>query len=355
MIYKRGRVWWIRIKRDGREFRATTGTSSKTIAKDREAELRRKLSRGEYDKEQAERTITFREVWERYMAEDASYKAPGTYSRAEQCAKNFLPMIGDLTLAEVKPAVLSSYKAARLKKGKSMATVGKELQFIRRVFSLCKRDWQLIRQSPFEFFRIPAANNQRVRYLEEAEFEKLCSKCSPWLRQIVLLARHTGIRRGNILGLTWSQVDLDRRVINLDRTKNGQRLTVPLGSVAFEVLDEIRKGKVVYMQCPYVFHQGGKPYSPWRLSMAFKRACKRAGITNFRFHDLRHDFASNLVQKGNDVYVVQQLLGHKDGRMTQRYAHLRLENLRRAVETLERGHKKGHNEPNEKGLLVATP
>jgi integrase len=244
-----------------------------------------------------------------------------------------------VTLAEVKPAVLSSYKAARLQEGKNLSTVGKELQFIRRVFSLCKRDWQLVRQSPFEFFRIPAANNQRVRFLEDAEFEKLCLKCSPWLRQIVLVARHTGIRRGNILDLTWSQVDFENRVINIEKTKNGQGLTVPLGSVAFDVLDEVRRGKVVYMQCPYVFHQEGKPYSPWQLSMAFRRACKRAGITNFRFHDLRHDFASNLVQRGNDLYVVQQLLGHKDGRMTQRYAHLRLENLRRAVETLERGHK----------------
>jgi len=296
-----------------------------------------------------------REVWEKYMREEAAFKAPGTYLRAQECSKNFLPLLGDLTLLEVRPAVLSSYKAKRLKEGKSLATVSKELQFIRRVFSLCKRDWQLIRQSPFEFFRVPVSNNQRVRYLSDSEFENLCIQCPSWLRQIVILARHTGIRRGNILELTWGQVDLESRVINLEKTKNGQRLTVPLTRVAFDVLSDIKKEKVVYMQCPYVFHRGGKPYSPWQVSMAFKRACKRAGITNFRFHDLRHDFASNLVQRGNDVYVVQQLLGHKDGRMTQRYAHLRLENLRRAVETLERGHKKGHNEPNEKGPLSAAP
>jgi site-specific recombinase XerD len=89
--------------------------------------------------------------------------------------------------------------------------------------------------------------------------------------------------------------------------------------------------------------------------VAFKRACKRAGIENFRFHDLRHDFASKLVQNGNDLYVVQKLLGHSDGRMTQRYAHLRVENLRTAVETLEGGTKSGTVRDMKKGLAHATP
>ena len=75
--------------------------------------------------------------------------------------------------------------------------------------------------------------------------------------------------------------------------------------------------------------------------MAFKRACKRAGIVDFRFHDLRHDFASRLVQRKNELYVVQHLLGHRDSRMTQRYAHLRVDDLRDAVETLEQGAQKG--------------
>ena len=98
-----------------------------------------------------------------------------------------------------------------------------------------------------------------------------------------------------------------------------------------------------------------KPYTPYRVSMAFKRACKRAGIENFRFHDLRHDFASKLVQNGNDLYVVQHLLGHRDGRMTQRYAHLRIDNLRQAVDTLNKGHKKGHSEERKRGCITATP
>ncbi|MBI5561642.1 MAG: site-specific integrase [Deltaproteobacteria bacterium] len=111
-------------------------------------------------------------------------------------------------------------------------------------------------------------------------------------------------------------------------------------------------------------HQDSKPFAPYWVSISFRRACKRAGIENFRFHDLRHDFASSLVQNGNDLYVVQHLLGHRDGRMTQRYAHLKLDNLRTAASSLEGGlppnatiggHKKGHS-GNEKGVAVsATP
>ena len=104
---------------------------------------------------------------------------------------------------------------------------------------------------------------------------------------------------------------------------------------AFNVLAEMRNTKVIHLRCLFVFHTEGQPHSPDMITTAFRRACKRAGIDNFRFHDLRHDFASNLVQKGNDLYVVQNLLGQKDGRMTQRYAHLKLDNLRDAVNSLD--------------------
>jgi len=294
----------------------STGTPYKEVARKIELKVLNEIAERRWLEKDPSETTLFKDVWEKYMREEAKYKAEGTRSRAIQSAKNLLPAMGNLTLSEITPSVLSAYKVKRIEDGVKMATVANELQSVRRVFSLCKREWQLIKQSPFEFFRVPTVNDHRVRFLEPGQFGQLLSNCPPWLKPIVMLTRFTGMRRGNILSLTWDQVDLNNRVINLAYTKNRQRLTIPFTETPYNVLVALRNAKVTYLNCPFVFHQDGKPYSPHQISMAFKRACKRAGIVNFCFHDLRHDFASNLVQKGNDLYLVQHLLGHKDGRMT---------------------------------------
>lgn len=351
-LFKRGKVWHIKIRWKGKLIRRSTGARSKETARIIEAEIIDRLAKNRWGKEELAETILFRDVWEKYMREEGKYKSNGTYKRAIQSAKNFLTEIGDLTLSQITSGILSDYKTKRLESGVMISTVVKELGFIRRVFSLCKREWQLIKQSPFEFFKMPAVDDKRVRFLEPGQFEQLLFTCPDWLKPMVVLARYTGMRRGNILNLTWSQVDLQQRVLNLEHTKNGQRLTVPLCETSYNGLVGLKNTKVIHLDYPFVFHQNGKPYSPHQVSMAFKRASKRAGIENFRFHDLRHDFASGLVQRGNDLYVIQNLLGHKDGRMTQRYAHLQIETLRKAVDSLEEKHINGHSE-NRKGVTCA--
>ncbi|MEW6375607.1 MAG: site-specific integrase [Thermodesulfobacteriota bacterium] len=173
----------------------------------------------------------------------------------------------------------------------------------------------------------------RVRYLTDEEFQKLHSSCPDWLKPIVMVARHTGLRRENILSLTWKQVDIWKRLIVIEHTKNGERLGVPLNDTLKDLFVEL--SKVRHIRSPYVFcRSDGNRYV--EIKRAFKNALEKSRIENFRFHDLRHTFASALVQKGVDLYQVQRLLGHKDGRMTQRYAHLAPENLRDAVLKLDK-------------------
>ena len=111
-------------------------------------------------------------------------------------------------------------------------------------------------------------------------------------------------------------------------------MTVPLSDSAYDALTSLHREKGKYPDCPYVFHIDGNALSPGLVTKAFERACKRAGVENFRLHDLRHDFASSLVQKGVNMYQVETLMGHKDGRMTRRYAHLRMQDLHDAVKVL---------------------
>ena len=202
-----------------------------------------------------------------------------------------------------------------------------------------------------------SVDNKRVRYLSGEELQTLFVALPCWLRPLVRLARHTGLRRGNLLELTRQQVDFKRRLLTIPRTKNGEPIGIPLTETAMKTLTELQR--VRHLHSPYVFcDPEGKSFSPDRVSVAFGRACKRAEILDLRFHDLRHDFASSLVQEGVSIYTVKELLGHKDLRMTNRYCHLSPEVLREAVGVLDAREKRLHfgDSGKEKGVAVfATP
>ncbi|MFQ5456078.1 MAG: site-specific integrase, partial [Nitrospirota bacterium] len=131
-----------------------------------------------------------------------------------------------------------------------------------------------------------------------------------------------------------------RKAITIEQTKNGERLGLPICDRLMKTLSELKK--VQHIHSHFVFHNtDGTKINKMRINRAFKLACRKAGIDNFRWHDLRHDFASQLVQGGVDLFRVQKLLGHKDGRMTQRYAHLTPENLQSTVSVFD---KSGYSE-----------
>ena len=340
MIYQRGAVWWVKLKWQGQVIRKSSGETSRSKAESFERLLIKKLSleslkieHGMKEPEKAEgASVLFSEAWERYMAEEAPLKAKGTHDRAIQAAKRFLPVMGGLALTEITPKVLNKYKVKRITDGVCLATVAKELRFVQRVFSLCKGEWELIKQTPFDGFEIPAANKERVSYLQPGQLEKLLAASPEWLRPIILLAMHTGIRRGNLADLEWEQVDMEQRTLILYDTKNGHPVTIPLGETACNILKDLRRSN---KGGKYVFPHSTKQEMPKLITRAFTRARNKAGLKKFRFHDLRHDFATRLVKSRVDLYRVGKLLAHNDVRMTKRYAHLDVEDLRSAVGVLD--------------------
>ena len=149
-----------------------------------------------------------------------------------------------------------------------------------------------------------------------------------YLKPIVLIAIHSGMRRGEIVNLRRTEIDFKERRIILEKTKNNERRVIPMNDTLIEVLQSLP----VHLHSETVFPD----INGNMVTVTFERACKRAGIEDFHFHDLRHSFASYLTMDGENLRTVQTLLGHKDLRMTMRYSHLSPEHLREAVLKLDK-------------------
>ena len=201
------------------------------------------------------------------------------------------------------------------------------------MFNIALKKWKWVQVNPFADAGFPQFENARERWLTVAEEKLLLSVASPqWLSDLMILAIHTGCRRGEILSLTWkTAVDMDRRVITVQASKRGLKKAIPVSDKLYEILKKRKK----------VISITGKVFdvSVSALKDAFERAVEKAGIENLHFHDLRHTFATRLVQSGVDIYRVQKLLGHRSIKMTERYSHHYPESLRESIRALDECYK----------------
>lgn len=344
---------------NGKKIFESTKTPNKKLAEKIFSKRHTEIIEGKWFGKKAPVNLTMEELFEKYMKEISPTLSPTTHQRNGQMCKNLTAFFGNYLLIDVTPSIVSQYKSQKIEQGYSRATVHIELRLLRRIFNIAIQEWELCNENPVckVLKTLGKVDNKRVRYFISDELQRLIVQLPAWLRPIVTIARHTGLRKGNILELTWGNVDLNRKVILINKTKNGEPIGIPLTETAVKTF--IKLQSLRYLHSPYVFcERDGKPYSPFKVSVAFKRACKRAGIENFRFHDLRHDFASNLIQAGIDIYMVKELLGHKDLRMTVRYCHLAPENLRDAIKVLD-SKENGYNlvtiEKNQGVTYTVTP
>ncbi len=171
-----------------------------------------------------------------------------------------------------------------------------------------------------------------------------------WLQEIVLFALNTGMRQDEILSLEWPNADLFRKTVLVVKSKNGEKRTIPMNQKVFELIKA--KARENQSKSKFVFASEAETKILRRnLMRAFYNAKDRAKIDDFKFHDLRHTFATRLAQAGIDLYMISKLLGHKDIKMTQRYSHHCPDSLRSGVEVLDRISTE-LAQSNEKGLAV---
>jgi len=333
-LYKRHRTYWMRFDYQGRTVRRTTGTTDRRLAEAIFAKVRITLAEGRYFDTRHEQDRTFAEMMARYLTERSAYKAPKSHDRDRQALKHLLPMFGDKLIAEISPKLFAAYKAQRRAEGAAPATINKELQLVRHAFNVAEREWEWCRENPMRKVSMERVHNEVDRWLTPVEEERLLAAAPEWLREIIVFAVNTGLRRGEILALRWQDVDFTRGTLVVMQSKNQERRTIPLNNTVFALLAATQAAD--RKTDGLAFATGRETaIDGSHLVRAFCRARERAKIEKFRFHDLRHTFATRLAQKGVDLYKIQRLLGHKTGVMTQRYAHHTPESLRDGVNVLD--------------------
>ncbi len=331
-LYRRGKIFWFRISYQGKRIQDSLETDNRKLAERLQAKVLTDIIEGRYfDKP---KNITLNEVLERYMKEFSPLLSPTSHERNKQVVAHFKSLFGDSLIKDVTPSVLSQYKAERLQKVLP-STVRKELVFLRRVFNIAIDEWEMCKENPVKkVLRSLKVDDARIRYVAPEEAEKLRFSLPAWLKPLVIVAAQTGLRQGNIVQLTFPQLDFNRNLIIVPKTKNGDPAVIPMTNTVRNTLLKVlqdRKIASVYVFCD----EFGKPHSGKKVSMAFRRSCERAGINDLRFHDLRHDFATLLINNGASLYEVQRGLVQKDQRMSQRYAHLLLGTLREAFKRID--------------------
>ena len=241
--------------------------------------------------------------------------------------------LGDTQLTDITRGVVSDMRE-ELMKGRGVSTVNRYLTVFRAVLNVARDEWGWIDACP-KIKRMEEP--KRVRYIEKEEAQRLLAELPPHLKDKVIFALSTGLRDANVRELEWEEVDLINRMVTIPPTKHksgaktGLPLSIPLNDTAWEVLSKKYLEKTRNEK--WVFVYGGKPVHRSGTG-SFREALKRAGIDNFRWHDLRHTWASWHIKKGTHTAAVRELGGWSDDRMVQRYAHLSTEHLRSVADNI---------------------
>lgn len=328
-------------------------TTAKTFRIKRDAEdwARRtedEMVRGVYIQRRGSARLTFAKAMERYLREVTPTKKEATQQAERNKAKMLLDFFADYSLAAINADLVAKYRDQRLAThsrrvlktaGKPTlvrpATVRLELALLSHVFTTAIREWRIgLLANPVANIRKPSVGAGRDRRLSQDEqtrlFAALDAYANPMLGWIACIALETGMRSSEITGLTLSQVDTHRRIARLTDTKNNDARTVPLSKVATETFKLALDNPVRPLDTSLIFF--GEPgrdgvRRPYEFNRAWNKIKHDLGMGDLRFHDLRHEAVSRLVEAGLSDQEVAAISGHKSMQMLRRYTHLRAEDL----------------------------
>jgi integrase len=311
-------------------------TDAKRWAEKTEMEMRE----GRYGLKSEAKKRTLSEAIERYQ----KYVLPTvSKSRREHILEWWAKNFGHLSLKEITPALVTEIRDKLNHdeidgKKRAPATVVKYLAILSHILNMCVNEWQWLETNSVSKVSKPSLPKGRTRFLEEHERKNLLEACqlsqNSYLYAIVILGISTGMRRSEILTLTWADIDFERQRIVLRETKNGEVRVLPLVGTALQIL---KRHKEIRSTSSALLFPGIDPEKPIDFRSAWHVAAKKAGLKNFKFHDLRHSFASYCVMNGSSLNEVADLLGHKSFQsVTKRYCHLSDAYRKEVVESMNK-------------------
>jgi len=316
-------VYWVKFHHGGKIVQRSTGTADKVKAQEYHDKIKSSLW------EQERLGVKPRYSWQQAAGrwiEENNHKA--THKEDIAKLKWLHPILGDLMLDEVTLSVIARIKEARLKVA-SKSTANRFLALIRAILRRSVDEWEMLEKAPkVKLFR---ESEGRTRTLSLEQVRALFRELPAHQIDMVLFALQTGLRQSNVVKLEWPQVNLERchAWVNAAQSKNRRPIGVPLNREALAVLNrQLGKHPV------RVFTYAGKPIANAN-TLAWRNALKRAGIEDFRWHDLRHTWASWHRMQGTPTHELQQLGGWKTAAMVERYAHLAPDHLANAAARLD--------------------
>jgi len=299
------------------------------------------IREGRYFKTREAKKHTFSDMVERYIKTTLPTK-PKQQAKQTQQLNWWNERLGYHLLSDVTPALIVEYRDElsqsinRRGTKTSAATVVRYMAALSHCFTVCVNEWGWVDDSPLRKVKKPKESRGRVRYLDDNECTRLLNACkqSPnkQLYINVVLALSTGMRKSEQAWLTYKDVNLKEGYAILNDTKNGEVRRVALTGLALELLKE--HSKIRRIDTPLLFPSDRTPTKPIDLKKAFDNALKVAEIDNFRWHDLRHTFASNLAMNGASLAEIAECMGHKTLSMVKRYAHLSESHVSGVVESM---------------------
>jgi len=321
-ITKRNGRWFVQVRKAGHPSQSkkfpTKAEAREWAAK---AESGATVNLSLYGRK--ERHMALGKLLQRYRSEVSARKRGATCEilRLQKIERDVISLV---TLERLKAGHFADYRDRRLAVV-APATVARELSLMRHALEVARKEWGLpIVANPLDLVSKPVSHTARSRRLNAEEWcqlwNALANTRNRWIVPTVKLAIETGMRRGELLGLCWSAIDISRGTAHLEHTKNGHARTVPLTPGALVVLETLQSEAMD--GCVKVIQT-----TPEAFKLAWQRAVKRAGLPDLHFHDLRHEAVSRLFELGLSMPEVATVSGHRDPRMLFRYTHLRAEEL----------------------------